>query len=89
MTHVVITAEVYCTRGDGNPIYRIYVNDDLLTERNWTWPAYETYIRENIEVEVDAGTHQLNLVDCNPEPVFYLKNVTVNGAANNGGMFTV
>jgi hypothetical protein len=89
MNTVTVTADVYCTRGEGNPAYRVYIDGDLLTERNWAWPAYEIYIRENLIVNVEAGEHQLDIVDCSNNNVFYLKNVTVNGIANNGGVFTV
>jgi hypothetical protein len=89
MSIVAITADVYATRGEGAPVYRIYVDGNLLTERNWAWPAYDTYICEHIEVDVDAGEHRLELVDCSNTGVFYLKNITINGAPNNGTVFTV
>ena len=89
MSTVTVTADVYCTRSEGSPVYRIYVDGDLLTERNWIWPAYDTYICERIEVDVEPGEHRLDLVDCSTDTVFYLKNITVNGVANNGPVFTV
>jgi len=89
MTNVSLSVDVYCTRSEGNPAYRVYVDGDLLTERNWIWPAYEVYIKENIEVEVEAGEHRLEVVDCSNNNVFYLQNITVNGVANNGPVFTV
>ena len=52
MSATTITVDVYCARSEGSPIYRVYVDDDLLTERNWSWPAYEVYIQEHIEVDV-------------------------------------
>jgi hypothetical protein len=89
MSIASVKFDVYCTRAEGNPAYRLYVDGDLLTERTWTWPAYEVFVRENIEVDVEPGEHQLDLVDCSNNNVFYIKNVTVNGAANNGPVFTV
>ena len=89
MSTVTVTADVYATRSEGAPIYRIYVDGDLLTERNWAWPAYENYVREHIEVDVAPGEHRLELVDCSNAGVFYIKNVTINGAPNNGSVFTV
>jgi hypothetical protein len=89
MNTVTITADVYAIRGEGGPAYRIYVDEDLLTERSWAWPAYNTYVRERIEVNVEPGEHRLDLVDCSNNGVFYLKNITINGAANNGPVFTV
>ena len=89
MTNVAVTVDVYCTRSEGSPIYRLYVDDDLLTERNWAWPAYETYVREHIEVDVGPGSHKIDFVDCSNNNIFYLKNITVNGQPNNGATFTV
>jgi len=89
MSTVSVRIDVYCTRAEGNPAYRLYVDGDLLTERTWTWPAYEVFVRENIEVNVEPGDHKLDLVDCSNNNVFYIKNVTVNGTANNGPVFTV
>ena len=89
MTNVAVTVDVYCTRSEGSPVYRVYVDGDLLTERNWVWAAYDTYVREHIEVEVDEGEHKLDVVDCSNNNVFYLKNITVNGVPNNGPVFTV
>jgi len=89
MSLVTVTVDVYCTRNEGDPVYRVYVDGDLLTERNWAWPTYEIFVRENIVVDVDSGQHQVEVIDCSNNNVFYLKNITVNGAANNGPVFTV
>jgi hypothetical protein len=89
MNTVIVTADVYCTRNEGNPVYRVYVDGDLLTERNWAWPTYEIFVRENIVVDVGSGQHRLEVIDCSNNNVFYLKNITVNGVANNGPVFTV
>ena len=89
MNIVKITADVYAVRSEGNPVYRIYVDGDLLTERNWAWTAYDTFVREHIEVAVDSGEHRLELVDCSNNNVFYIKDITVDGQANNGPVFTV
>ena len=80
MALVTLTADVYCNRGEGEPSYRIYVDDDLLTERSWVWPAYEIFIQENIEVDVEPGAHRLIIKECNCDPVFQIGNMTINGA---------
>jgi hypothetical protein len=87
MIPVTLTVDVYCTRGEGSPTYRVYVDDELLTERTWGWPAYEMYVKEIISVNVAPGAHRLEVRECNCDAVFYVKNVTVNGNPNNGGLF--
>lgn len=84
-----ITVDVYCTRSEGAPTYRVFVDGDLLTERSWVWPAYDVYIQEQIEVNVESGAHILEVKECNCDAVFYIQNVTVNGSPNKGTTFFV
>lgn len=43
------------------PIYRVYVNEDLITERSWLWDDGKL-IREEIWVELDTSTvHKIKL----------------------------
>ena len=89
MALVSISVDVYCSNGDGNPTYRVYVDDELLTERSWSWPSYEIFIREHIQVDVEPGAHRLYVREANCEPVFYTQNITVNGevSVRGGGLF--
>jgi len=89
MAITALTVDVYCTRSDGSHAYRVSVDGDLLTERTWSWPAYEVFVRENIEVDVEPGAHILEIRECSAESVFYIKDVTVNGAPNRGTTFFV
>ncbi len=90
MADVNLLVEVHCSQPQwvlqghnqqyATPIYRIYVNNDLLTERTWIWSADRTYIKEDIWVQLGKGiSYSLKL-----EPVlknqsqakFLLKNFT-------------
>ncbi len=57
MNAVNLTVEVHCLKpswvNHENNKYRIYVNDDLLTERTWIWEL-NTLINENIWVIIPA-----------------------------------
>jgi hypothetical protein len=65
MVAVVINVEVHCTAApwaiqNPNPKYndikyRIYVNDELIIERNWIW-GNTTFLKENIAVFIDYTT---------------------------------
>ena len=80
MAHTVITLDVYCdTTQHGTPAYRVYVDRDLLTERSWIWPAYEIFIQENLEVDLEPGAHQVLIESCGAQTVFRPRNLTVNG----------
>lgn len=75
-----IKVDVYCTTTNGGqPSYRVYVDDELLTERTWIWAAYETYICENIEVELDSGEHEVKIAPIGKLQPFKPKNLRVNG----------
>ena len=84
-----LTVDVYCTRSDGSHAYRVSVDGDLLTERTWSWPCHEVFIREHIEVDLGPGAHTVEVRECTPEGVFYTKDVTVNGGAIPGNTFFV
>jgi len=86
MSTVNIVVDVHCTVGhDVNPVYRLYVDDELLTERTWTWPSYEVLIRENVLVEFETyGTHTLRIENCGTPDNFYFKSIFVNGSEQLG-----
>ena len=52
MREIKITADIYCNRNfkplefatDAQKSYRVYVDDDLLTERTYIWNNDEFYI---------------------------------------------
>jgi len=64
--------------------YRIYVNDNLLTERRWYWDL-NTYLQENIWVRLCNGHHSIR-VEPVQDPVdssvqFVFRNLTVNNVS--------
>jgi len=73
-----LTIDVYCDSLVGHNAYRLYVDDELLTERTWSWPSYEIFIRENIEVRVGPGRHLVRLVNLGPTTNFRFNNLTLN-----------
>jgi hypothetical protein len=78
MALIQLTADVYCNRSEGEPSYRVYVDDELLTERSWIWPGYEIFIREYIDVDVEPGAHRLTIRECNCDAVFEVKDMRAN-----------
>ena len=45
------------------PVYRLYVNDELMTERSWRWT--DCYLVEELQISAEPGTYTLRyeLVD--------------------------
>lgn len=80
-----LTLDVYSDRSDSSA-YRVYVDNDLLTERTWIWPSYETFIREHIEADLHPGSHEVRIVRCQGQGNFEVRKFCINGAdvpANN------
>lgn len=86
MSETRITVQVHALQprwiDHEKPKYRIYVNDDLMTERTWGWDQ-QTYIEETLWAELASGishTVRLELIKSNPFDLaqFGLQNLTVN-----------
>lgn len=60
------------------PVYRLYVNNELFTERTFIWVSYQYYIREHLNCQLDNGIHVLRLENLQPECRFELDNLKVN-----------
>ena len=41
------------------PTYRVYVNDELFTERTWSWTD-STYLEEQIQIEAEPGEYKIS-----------------------------
>ena len=89
MNHVCIDVDVWCKYIDAHPIYRVYVDDEMLTERTFIWSSTNNYIREHIEVFIDSGEHEVKIVNCGDHHTkFITNNITVNGKPS-GARFTI
>ena len=76
---VSITVDVHCHWTDSPPRYRVYVDNDLLTERTFIWPGYQNFVRENIHVNLNPGQHELKIVNVDPRfGKFEARNIIVN-----------
>ena len=76
---VHISADIFCTWVNDNPMYRVYVDDHLLTERNYRWNNEHQYVREHIIVDIEPGTHSFYLETIGYDAKFTVGNFTVNG----------
>jgi hypothetical protein len=88
MSETTITVEIHALQPTWisveSPKYRLYVNDDLITERTWLWDTY-TYIEEKIIVEVPKGinhTIRVDLIKSDPMHLAQLglKNLRINNS---------
>jgi hypothetical protein len=54
---VRVSADVNCKWEGLNPIYRVYVDDELFAERTWVWT--DAYLQEIPQIEAVNGEYQL------------------------------
>ena len=88
LQEVLITVDIYC-RWEADPkAYRIYIDDELLTERTYHWRNTDQYVKENIVIAAGAGAHQFRLESVDPKfGGFYWQNFTIDNrpiSADNG-----
>ena len=54
---VRVLSDIDCDWEGLSPIYRLYVNDELFSERTWIWP--DNSLQEVIQVEGPPGEYTL------------------------------
>lgn len=52
---VRVLCDVDCTWEGFDPVYRVYVNDELFAERTWIWT--EEYLEEMLQIEAGPGEY--------------------------------
>lgn len=63
-----------------NPVYRLYINDTLLSERNYTWDSTH-FIREHVFVKLPDGKHSVRIETLKNQPGFFrIHKVVYDGA---------
>ena len=79
MREVSISVDVYCNQNLIPNAYRLYIDDDLLTERTYIWNNSEQIVRENIIDYLTPGAHSFHLVPTDPKcHGFGFRNFTVD-----------
>ena len=54
---VRVLADVDCVWEGLDPVYRVYVNDELFAERTWRWT--DSYLEEMLQIEAEPGKYTL------------------------------
>jgi hypothetical protein len=62
--HHTLEIEVQAHWSESAPVYRIYVDDDLLTERTFDWPSFQFCIKERMICDLQTGAHSLRIEKC-------------------------
>ena len=56
---VVAKCDIYCQWSGPYPRYRCYVNDELFTERTWTW--HDVYLEESFQIQAPPGKYTVRV----------------------------
>jgi hypothetical protein len=56
-SYVRVLSKIDCEWEGLNPVYRLYVNDELFSERTWRWT--DSILEEIIQVEAEPGEYTL------------------------------
>ena len=56
---VQVHCDVYCKWNGSDTRYRLYVNDELFTERSWIWSGKDYYLEEVISIEAPPGLYKI------------------------------
>lgn len=64
---VEVLCDVDCEWSEKNPVYRVFVNGELFTERTWIWRNF--YLEEILQIYAPPGRYPLRfeLIDPNLE----------------------
>ena len=68
---VQVLCDVHCSWDQEQPRYRVYVNDELFTERTWIWR--EAYLEEALTIEAAPGQYQIRVDLIDPSGTAKLK----------------
>ena len=56
-TYVRVLSNIDCDWEGIRPVYRLYVNDELISERTWRWT--DNYLQEILQVSAEPGEYHL------------------------------
>lgn len=73
---VIVTCDVDIRYTGESPVYRLYVGDELFTERTWIWT--NDFLREKIVLEAPYGVYPIRYeLLPHPDAEFKIKNAIV------------
>ena len=56
---VQVHCDVYCKWNGDDTRYRLYINDELFTERSWIWSGKDYYLEEVITINAPPGLYKI------------------------------
>lgn len=92
MQDLKIEVDILCEWQTEPQAYRLYINDDLYTERTYVWRNPNQWVREMLVAELAHGKHTIKILPVNGKfHGFKLANFAINDKLQDleNGTFTV
>ena len=72
--------DLFCNIRRDKVAYRLYVNDELMTERDYIWDNKTHYLTEIVPLDIEPGTHTIKVENLNPDNgEFSINTIRLNG----------
>jgi len=79
--YVRVLCDIICKPITPEPRYRVFVNDELFTERTWIWEG--VYLEESLQIEAEPGIYPIRVELVDPESAtLKVKNMCVDPESN-------
>ena len=81
MQDLRIEVDVYCEWQTEPQAHRLYIDNDLYTERTYIWRNPHQWVREILVAELDSGEHNIRIESINKSispNIFRMANFSIN-----------
>lgn len=89
--YVRVLCNIICKPNTPEPRYRVFVNDELFSERTWIWEG--VYLEESLQIEAEPGIYPIRVELVDPESAsLKVKDMRVdhgNATIRKGGILEV
>jgi len=74
--YIRVLCDIHCKPKCKEPRYRVYVNNELFTERTWIWE--NAYIQEALQIQAPPGKYELRVELVDPKSaILRIKGIRV------------
>jgi hypothetical protein len=89
MNDIKLEVEVHGYWNNEPPVYRIFVDQELFTERTFGWPSFKAFLREHIFCTLEDGLHTLRLENYDTNSRFDLQNFKLNNKPIGSNFYNI
>jgi hypothetical protein len=74
---VIVSFNLYCAWSEKAPTYRLYVNNELQTEREYKFNNNEVYLKERLPLFLEPGEYTIVVENVSHSGVFTSDNLNI------------